>query len=304
MTPAELSRNVKQLEITTRHLVTEVFAGEYSSAFKGRGIEFADVREYQPGDDIRSIDWNVTARAGRPFVKRFDEERELTILLCVDLSSSGNFGTKKHSKQQLASEVAGVIAFAATKNNDRVGLMIFTDRVEMYVPPAKGSRHVLRMIRELLAFKPTGSGTSFKAAADRVAHVLHRRSVVIVISDFISSEPAPGDSSLGFHDPGDAWRQVSQRHDLVALHVTDPRERELPRAGLLRVQDPETGGTAVLDTSSTRVRAAYALSAERWHKRVDDSLRRKGIDVASVSTGSPYIHSLIQLFRAREARRR
>ena len=212
MSPAELARQVRLLEIATRHIVTDVFAGDYSSAFKGRGIEFADVREYQPGDDVRTIDWNVTARAGRPFIKRFSEERELTVMLAVDLSGSGGFGTGVRSKRELACEVAALLAFAAVRKGDRVGLLIFTDRVEMYVPPKKGARHTLRLIRELLAFEPTHLGTRLTAAADHLCRLLPRRSLVFVISDFLSDDLTP------------AMRKLAPRHDLVALDVGDPRD--------------------------------------------------------------------------------
>lgn len=289
MTPAELAQQVRLLEITTRHLVTEVFAGEYSSAFKGRGIEFADVREYQPGDDIRSIDWNVTARTARPFVKRFHEERELTLLLCVDLSASGDFSTQAKSKQQIAAEVAAIIAFAASRSNDRVGLLIFTDQIELFIPPAKGSRHVLRMIRELLAFRPRGRLTDFTVAATRVAHTLKRRAVVFVISDFLVPEPA------------EAWRQVALRHDVVAVHTLDPRESELVPAGVVNLRDPETGRSIPVDTSSAKVRAAFRDAARRWQDELVSSLHRLRVDLISLRTDKPYIHELVKYFRFRES---
>lgn len=291
MTPAELARQVKLLEITARHLVTEVFAGEYSSAFKGRGIEFADVREYQPGDDIRSIDWNVTARTGRPFVKRFNEERELTVMLCVDLSASGDFSTSASTKRELASQIAAVLAFAATKNNDRIGLVVFTDRVELTIPPAKGSRHALRIVRELLAFEPSGRATDFGVAADRVARTLNRRAVVFVLSDFVG------------HGVEDAWKQLSLRHDVVALHVSDPREQALPNVGLLHVQDPETGARTWIDSSSPRVRDAYRRRWTEHQDRLTSMFRRIRVDTVSLTTEKPYIHDLIEFFHTRESRR-
>jgi uncharacterized protein (DUF58 family) len=291
MTPLELARKVKALQLTTRHLVTEVFAGEYSSAFKGRGIEFADVREYQPGDDVRTIDWNVTARACRPFVKRFNEERELTILLCVDVSASGDFGTGSHDKRELAAELAAVIAFAATKKNDRVGLLLFSDHVERFVPPAKGTRHVLRMIRDLLAFEPTGRGTSIRTAADHAARLLHRRSVVMVISDFLDEDPAG------------ALQVLSRRHDVVAMHISDPREGELPPVGLVDAVDPETGRRVLLDTSNRRVREFYAADAGQRRERLARDLARLGADAVAISTDRAYIHDLIEFFRKRELRR-
>lgn len=290
MTPAELARQVRLLELATRHIVTEVFAGEYSSAFKGRGMEFADVREYQPGDEIRTIDWNVTARAGKPFVKRFTEERELSVLLAVDLSGSGAFGTSEKSKRELCCEVAALLAFAAVRKGDRVGLLIFTDRVELYIPPKKGSRHVLRLIRELLAFEPTHTGTRFVTVADHIARVLHRRSLVFLVSDFIAEDLEP------------ALRRLAPRHDVVAVNVSDPRDFDLVPAGLLDVQDPETGGTMLLDTSSRRVRDAYRAAMTSTAERRIGLLQRLGIDHLELSTASAYVHDLVQFFRQRERR--
>ncbi len=291
MTPAELAQQVRLLEISTRHSVTEVFAGEYSSAFKGRGMEFAEVREYQPGDDVRTIDWNVTARANKPFVKRFTEERELTVLLVVDLSASGDFGTQAKSKRQLAVEAAAVLGFAAARKGDRVGLVIFTDRVEMYIPPKKGPRHALRLIRELLAFEPTHAGTDLRAAMEHVARVSKRRAVVFVVSDYIVDSPA------------DALSIIAPRHDVIAVRVGDPRDRELVSAGILEVRDAETGARAVIDSSSRRVRSAYREQMEQREERLDAMLRRTGVDDVSLSTDRPYVHDLVELFHRRERRR-
>jgi uncharacterized protein (DUF58 family) len=288
MSPAELAQQVRLLEITTRHIVTEVFAGEYSSAFKGRGIEFADVREYQPGDDIRTIDWNVTARAGKPFVKRFTEERELSVMLAVDLSASGAFGTAEKSKRELCCEIAALLAFAAVKKGDRVGLLIFTDRVEMFIPPKKGSRHVLRLIRELLAFEPTHTGTRFLAASEHIGRVISRRSLIFLVSDFIADDLEP------------AIRRLAPRHDLVALDISDPRDFELAPAGMLDVRDPETGRAMLLDTSSRRVREAYRASMTQAAERRVSLLQRLGIDHLGLTTASPYVHDLVQFFKQRE----
>lgn len=290
MSPAELARQVRLLELATRHIVTEVFAGEYSSAFKGRGMEFADVREYQPGDEIRAIDWNVTARAGKPFVKRFTEERELSVVLAVDLSASGDFATTDKSKRELCCEVAALLAFAAVRKGDRVGLLIFTDRVEAYIPPKKGSRHALRLIRELLAFRPADTGTRFLAVAEHVARVLHRRSLVFLVSDFIADDLEP------------ALRRLAPRHDVVALNISDPRDAELVPAGLLDVQDPETGRTMLLDTTSRRVRAAYRAAMADGAERRIGLLQRLGIDHLELSTASEYVHDLVRFFRQRERR--
>jgi uncharacterized protein (DUF58 family) len=290
MTIEELMKEVRRLEIITRHAVTEVFAGEYSSAFKGRGMEFAEVREYQPGDDVRSIDWNVTARAGKPFIKRFTEERELTVVLAVDLSGSGRFGSQSESKQQVAVEVGALLAFAAMRKNDKVGLLIFTDRVELYIPPKKGSRHVLRLVRELIAFRPKGTGTRISGAADHLALVLKRRSVLFFISDFISEEEEP-------------LRIVARRHDVIAIRTSDPREMELVPAGLVELRDAETGRRVVVDSSSGRVREQHRAAMHRREQRLVDSLRRSRIDTVRVSTGSEYIHEIAMFFRARERRR-
>ncbi len=290
MSPAELARQVRLLELATRHIVTEVFAGEYSSAFKGRGMEFADVREYQPGDEIRTIDWNVTARAGKPFIKRFTEERELSVVLAVDLSASGDFATSDKSKRELCCEVAALLAFAAVRKGDRAGLLIFTDRVEKYIPPKKGSRHALRLIRELLAFKPAQTGTRLLAVADHVARVLHRRSLVFLVSDFIAEDLEP------------ALRRLAPRHDVVAINVSDPRDADLVPAGLLDVRDPETGRAMLLDTTSRRVRAAYHAAMAAGAQRRIDLLHRLGIDHLELSTASEYVHDLVQFFRKREHR--
>jgi uncharacterized protein (DUF58 family) len=290
MSPAELAKQVKQLEITTRRIVTEVFAGEYSSAFKGRGMEFADVREYQPGDDVRSIDWNVTARAGRPFVKRFTEERELSVLLAVDLSGSGAFGTTEKTKRELCCEIAALLIFAAVKKGDRAGLLIFTDHVEQFVPPRKGSRHALRLIRELLAFEPEHAGTRFMSAAEHITHVLRRRSLVFMVSDFLAADLEP------------AVRRLAPRHDLVAIDMSDPRDLELAPAGLIDVEDPETGGTMLLDTSSRRVREAYRRAMLDAAERRAQVLQRLGVDRLALTTASPYVHELVRFFKQRERR--
>jgi uncharacterized protein (DUF58 family) len=294
MTPAELSQHVKRLEITTRHAVTQVLAGEYSSAFKGRGMEFSEVLEYQPGEDVRAIDWNVTARAGKPYVKRFVEERELTVILAVDLSGSGRFGSEKVSKQDLAVEAAALLAFAAQRNRDRVGLLLFTDRVELFVPARKDPRHALRLIRELIAFEPRGSGTDFRVAADHIARVVKRRAIIFVVSDFLSDS---------FEEPLRRLRRSGPRHDVVAMDVSDPREHSLPRAGLLELFDPETGKTAIIDTSSSRVRTAYAAAALQRQDRLADALRRADVDRVSLATDKPYVHELAAFFQRRERRR-
>lgn len=295
-------RQVRRLQITARHAVTEVFAGEYSSAFKGRGMEFADVREYEPGDDVRFIDWNVTARTGRPFIKRFTEERELTIMLAVDMSASGSFTSEHAPKRQIAAEVCAIIAFAALRKNDRVGLIVFTDEVELYIPPAKGSRHVLRIARELLAYQPRRRETNLKVAADRLVNSLKRRSVVFIVSDFLQT-------TKGSTTGADALRVLAGKHDTTAVIVEDPRERAWPKAGLIELEDAETGERRLVDAGSPRVRRAFEIAAQTRRRTLIDSLSKRGIDCLPVSThlGSDkrpsYIHELMMFFRRREVRR-
>ncbi len=295
MTPAELAKQVRLLEITTRHSVTEVFAGEYSSAFKGRGIEFSEVREYQPGDDVRTIDWNVTARTGRPFVKRYTEERELTVLLAVDLSASGDFSTQRLAKRELAVRASAVLAFAASRQGDRVGLVLFTDEIELYCPPKKGLRHTLRLIRDMLAFEPRRRATSIRVACEHIARVAKRRAVVFMVSDFL----IPSAASTAY----DALSAITPRHDVIAVRIEDPRDLELPRAGIVDAQDPETGRTRTIDTSSAAVRAAYARLAHERRSGVADAIRRAGADEVALSTDREYVHDLVELFHARERRR-
>ncbi|MBX3403444.1 MAG: DUF58 domain-containing protein [Phycisphaeraceae bacterium] len=327
MTPAELARQVRLLELSTRRRVTEVFAGEYSSAFKGRGMEFADVREYQPGDDVRFIDWNVTARSGRPFIKRFVEERELTVMLAVDVSGSLAFGTSgptdhaahtsphrpdepawsvlaEGSKRALAAKVCALLAFAAVRAGDRVGLCAFTDRVELSVPARKGSRHALRLVRELLALDATGRGTNPAAAADLLRRTLHRRSLVFFVSDFL----APGASGEASFER--ALRRIAgggraaRGHDVVAAAIRDRRDAELVNAGLVRLRDPETGREAVIDTSSSRVRDAYSAAYSRADSALDRAIAGAGLRAlrarVTLWTHDEPVHELVGLFHRRE----
>ncbi|MCA9309974.1 MAG: DUF58 domain-containing protein [Phycisphaerales bacterium] len=301
MLSAELMTKVRQLQILTARTVNEVFSGEYSSAFRGRGMEFDEVREYQPGDDIRTIDWNVTARSGVPHVKRYVEERELTIMLAVDLSSSGHFGSVERIKNALAAELCAVLAFAATRNNDKVGLLIFTDRIELFIPPKKGTRHVLRIIREVLGFEMDPGrrrGTDITGALEHLSHVLRRHAVIFLISDFLVDDIGRERSGLET-----ALRLTNRRHDLVAIRVEDPREQELPRVGMIELEDAESGRRRILDTSSRRVRREYAARAIRLRDEYTRLMRRCGCDHVLVRTGEPYLHTLIQLFRRREHRR-
>ncbi len=290
MIPKELLRKIRRIEIRTSHLVNDALAGQYHSAFKGRGMEFEEVRPYQVGDDVRSIDWNVTARYGEPFVKVFREERELTVLLVVDLSRSQEFGSHEQFKRELVAELGATLAFSAIKNNDKIGLVCFTDRVEKFVPPRKGSSHVLRVIRELLAFEPVGRGTNIAAALDHVNRILRRRSVLFLISDFQDS---------GYEQ---ALRIARRRHDVIAVTVLDRREQSLPRAGLIELADNETGRRIVIDTSNARWRRTYEDLIRRELEARDRRLRQLNVDCIRVHTGESFVEPLIRFFRMREAR--
>jgi uncharacterized protein (DUF58 family) len=288
MTPEEVTHEVRRLEITTRHLVRDIMAGEYSSAFRGRGVEFAEVREYQPGDDIRTIDWNVTARLGSAYVKRFLEERELTILFLADVSASGGFGSRRHTKGELALEVAAVLALAAARNNDRVGVAFATDRIEHYVAPAKGRRQALRVISDLLAFEPRATGTDLARALTELEPVLRRRAVIFVLSDFLAA---------GF---GTALARLARRHDVIGVQVTDPRERELPDVGLVTLWDPENGDWRIVNTDDVRVRRQFRERADAWERELGRMFSEGGADLLRLETGEPYADTLIAFFRRRE----
>jgi uncharacterized protein (DUF58 family) len=290
---------MRQLEIRTRRLVNDSLAGSYHSVFKGRGMDFDEVREYTPGDEVRTIDWNVTARAGRPFVKKFTEERELTILLLVDISASGNFGSAALSKRDLAAELASVLAFSAIRNSDKVGLLLVTDRVERYLPPKKGRRHVLRVVRDILYHTPEGLGTDLVKALDVVNHVLHRRAIVFLISDFES----PADPAAVREALRRAMRQTNRRHDLVAVHIEDPREKELPDLGVLALEDAETGEVIQLDTASAAVRRLFKEESAKRNRRLVSDFRAEGVDTLQLQTDAPYIPALQRFFKTRERRR-
>jgi len=291
MIPQELLKKIRRIEIRTSHLVNDALAGKYHSAFKGRGMEFEEVRPYQVGDDVRAIDWNVTARYGEPFIKVFREERELTVLLVVDLSRSQEFGSRAQFKRELVAELGATLAFSAIKNNDKVGLVCFTDHVEKFVPPRKGSAHVLRVIRELLAFEPTGRGTNIAAAMEHVNRILHRRSVLFLISDFQDS---------GYEQ---SVRIAMRRHDVIVVNVLDRREQALPRSGLVELADNETGRRIIVDTSSARWRRTYERLFERELEARDRRLRELKVDCIRVYTGESFVEPLIRFFRTREARR-
>ncbi len=303
MLTRELMEEVRRLQIRTRRRVDDLFAGEYHSAFLGKGIEFAEVREYQAGDDVRDIDWNVTARAGKPFIKRYIEERQLTVMLCIDASASGLFGTVAKTKHRLIAEASAAIAHTALRNNDRVGMLRFSDDVDLYLPPKKGPRHMLRMLRELLGGEPAGAGTAFVRALETLGSVLHQRSIIFIASDFLPP-PAPDNSPA---DPDALARPLAvlgRRHDVIALRAGDPRERELPRVGVVELTDPETGERVLFDTSSRRLRREHARLAAQQRAAADRLLARTGVDVIDLSTAKPFGTALEHYFRARERRRR
>jgi uncharacterized protein (DUF58 family) len=290
--PPEILRQVKLLELRTRGLVNSLFTGEYRSVFKGQGMEFSEVREYQPGDEVRSIDWNVTARMRKPYVKRYIEERELTVMLVVDLSGSERFGTRKRFKSELASELAAVLAMSAIRNNDRVGAVLFTDRIEHVVPPRKGRRHALRLMRDLLAFEPVGTGTDIAAAVDYAGKMLVHKAIIFLVSDFQEEE---------LEQP---LKLLAQRHDVVAVTVDDPSEHELPDIGLARFLDPESGQTLDVDTSDPAVRARFAEAVAEESTTRRRLLRRLAIDEIPLHTDGGVVDPLIRFFRTRETRSR
>jgi uncharacterized protein (DUF58 family) len=290
METSELLKKVRKIEIKTRGLSNQIFSGEYHSAFKGRGMAFSEVREYQPGDDIRSIDWNVTARLNHPYVKVFEEERELTVMLIVDVSASGSFGTQKQLKQELITEICAVLAFSAIQNNDKIGVIFFSDQIEKFIPPKKGKSHILRIIRELIAFKPSHTGTNIREALRYFTNVIKKRSIAFVISDFMDQ---------GFED---ALKIANRKHDVVTLRIYDKREMELPDVGLLRVVDAETGASRWINTSDQDARRQYMLAAKTAELRLKDIFNKSGVDTASISTSESYVRPLINLFKKRESR--
>ena len=291
--------HMRQLEIRTRRLVNDSLVGEYHSVFKGRGMDFDEVREYVAGDEVRTIDWNVTARAGRPFVKKFTEERELTMLLMVDVSASGHFGSAAQSKRDLAAELASGLAFSAIRNSDKVGLLLYSDRVEQYLPPKKGRRHVMRVVREILYHEPQGRGTDTVKALDVASHLLHRRAIVFLISDF----QAPGDPAVNRSALRRAMRQTNRRHDLVAVRIEDPHERVLPDLGVLALEDAESGEIVELDTADPLVRKRFHEAAQARTRRLVTDLRSEGVDTLELATGASYLPALQRFFKNRERRR-
>jgi uncharacterized protein (DUF58 family) len=287
METTELLKKVRKIEIRSRGLTHQIFAGKYHSAFRGRGMAFSEVREYQFGDDIRSIDWNVTARFGHPYVKIFEEERELTVMLLVDVSRSGDFGTVASTKREMMTEIAAVLAYSVIANNDKVGLILFSDRVEKYIPPKKGRSHMLRIIREMLSYESAGMGTSLSEPLKYLTNIIRKRCTTFILSDFM----APSFT--------EALRIASGKHDVVALRISDRREKELPDIGFMKVTDPESGREFWIDTSSAAVRKEYASRAAKHDETVTNTFINCGVDAASINTGEDYIKPLISLFRHR-----
>ncbi len=292
----DILKKVRQIEIRTNRLVTDSLAGQYHSVFKGRGMNFDSVREYVPGDEVRTIDWNVTARSGHPFVKKFSEERELTLLLMVDVSASGDFGSGAQSKRELAAEIASVLAFSAVKNSDKVGLLLFTDQVELYVPPRKGRRHVLRIVREVLGFEPAHHGTNVVQALDFVNDVIKRRAIVFLLTHFHPGGMPPDHLRR-------AIRQTNRRHDLVAMPIEDAREQTLPDLGIIAIEDAETGELVELDTRNPQVRERFAELAQERAAQLRRTFNAEAVDSLRLKTDQPYVAGLMAFFKNRTHKR-
>ncbi len=290
MLPKEIVRQIRRIQIATNRLVDESLAGEYHSVFKGRGMEFDEVREYQHGDDVRTIDWNVTSRAGRPFVKRYVEERELTVMLLIDASASGAFGSAVKMKSEIAAEISALLAFSAIKNNDRVGAILFTDRVEKFIPPRRGVSHVLRVVREVLFYKPENCGTRIEKAIERLNLVVKKRSVVFLISDLMDQ---------GFEQ---ALKTAHRRHDIVVIQIVDPREKKIPKVGILELRDAETGEIASVDTSLEWVRNTFEENWNRNQSRLAKFFKSNRMDHVLIETDKPYDVPLVRFFKERAKR--
>jgi uncharacterized protein (DUF58 family) len=295
----EILRRVRQVEIKTNRLVTDTLSGQYHSAFRGQGMNFEEVREYHPGDEVRNIDWNVTARTGRPFVKKFIEERELTIMLLIDVSASGHFGSGQQSKRDLAAELGSMFAFSAIRNRDKVGLMLFSDKAEHYLPPRKGNNHVLRVIRDILYFEPEGKGTDICAALDRCNQLLHHKAVIILISDFCLPDPYPAQMDRLIRK----MDVTNHKHDLIALAIQDPIEKQLPQAGLLALEDSESGQQVWVDTRNPKVRDAYQRLNEERMANLRTRFAKRGIDHIELQTNEPYLKEVYRFFKGRNRRR-
>lgn len=285
---ADLLKKVRRIELKTKGLSTQIFSGEYHSAFKGRGMAFSEVREYVPGDEIRTIDWNVTARFGDPYVKVFEEERELSVILLIDISASDSFGTKEKIKRELITEISAVLAFSAIQNNDKIGVLLFTDKVEKFIPPKKGKSHILHIIRELIEFKPESKKTDIGEALRYFSRVVKRRSIAFLVSDFLDNSPFE-----------DALKIAAKRHDLVGIHTYDKREVNMVPAGLMQFTDPETGERRWVNTSSKSFREKYHRNALALQETLKQKLRKSGVDFVSVATDESYIKPLMNLFKQR-----
>lgn len=290
METADLLKKVRKIEIKTRGLSNQIFSGEYHSAFKGRGMAFSEVREYMPGDDVRTIDWNVTARLNSPYVKVFEEERELNVVLLVDVSASGDFGTRKQFKKDLITELCAVIAFSASTNNDKIGVIFFTDTIEKFIPPKKGKSHILRIIRELINFEPKGKGTNITQALRYLTNAVKKKSIVFLISDFMTS---------GFED---ALKISNRKHDVVALQITDAAEKSIPDIGLIKIRDNESGKLIWVNTSSKAFRNNYVSQSSLFEQKLKEIFNRSGVDHAEIDTEKGYIKPLMNLFKRRETR--
>jgi len=291
MESAELFKKVRKIEIKTRGLSNQIFSGQYHSVFKGRGMAFSEVREYQPGDDIRNIDWNVTARFNHPYIKVFDEERELTVMLLIDVSASNQFGTRKAFKQDILTEIAAVLAFSAIQNNDKVGVIFFSSKIEKFIPPKKGTSHILRIIRELIEFKPQDHQTNLTEPLRYLTNAIKKRCTAFLLSDFLNR---------GFED---AIKIANKKHDLIAVRVFDERETDLPDVGLIRARDAETGKLLWVDSSDRKVRRQYNNWYKAHHEYLADTFLRSGVDVARIATDEDYIKPLLNMFRKRAARK-
>ncbi len=291
MDSKEIFKKVRKIEIKTRGLSNQIFSGEYHSVFKGRGMAFSEVREYQYGDDIRNIDWNVTARYSRPYIKIFEEERELTVMLLIDVSASNSFGTQMQLKQDLITEIAAVISFSAIQNNDKVGVIFFSDKIEKFIPPKKGTSHILRIIRELIDFKADNKGTDIAEALRYFTNAIKKKSTAFLISDFMSK---------GYDK---ALQIANHKHDLIAVRVTDKRETEIPDIGLIKMKDAETGKTVLVDTSSKKVRKYFKALTDKKRRELDQVFAHFGIDMVKVYTGEDYVKPLMNMFKKRESRR-
>lgn len=288
METAELLKKVRKIEIKTKGLSTQVFSGEYHSAFKGRGMAFSEVREYTPGDDVRTIDWNVTARLRTPYVKVFEEERELTVMILVDVSASGKFGTQKQFKQDLITELCAVIAFSATQNNDKIGVIFFSDKIEKFIPPKKGKSHILRIIRELINIEPVQAGTNITFALKYLTNIIKKKSIAFIISDFYDTNSF-----------SDAMKVANKRHDVVALHVQDKHEQELPDIGLIKLKDNETGKYMWIDTSDKTTRKQLQINQLKHEAELKDTFNRSGVDYTTIFTDEGYVKPLMNLFKKR-----